>query len=192
MHRIELCDQLAIGKQLSAYALFVAVKGFAEQQCSQVHDLPPVAVTVSGDQGQGIGFKQVLGCLGTAEPKGDELLGLGFAQPFDAKVHRQAVKSMRKAKIFEKSDERILGDGNFVEQVLSAANEQIDRKNILIAKGYNLEIIANKVGSVMEIDASEIYKSGKSRSRVAARSLFCFWAVRGVSSSPTVGFGGWD
>jgi hypothetical protein len=41
---------------------------------------------------------------------------------------------MRKAKIFEKSDKRILGDGNFVEQVLSAANEQMDRKNILIAK----------------------------------------------------------
>ena len=75
---------------------------------------------------------------------------------------------------FEKSDERILGDGNFVEQVLSAANEQMDRKNILIAKGYNLGMIADKVGSVMEIDASEIYKSGKSRSRVAARSLFCF------------------
>jgi hypothetical protein len=27
-----------------------------------------------------------------------------------------AVKSMRKANIFEKSDERILGDGDFVEQ----------------------------------------------------------------------------
>jgi putative transposase len=97
----------------------------------------------------------------------------------------QAVKSMRKAKIFEKSDERILGDGNFVEQVLSAANEQMDRKNILIAKGYNLEMIANKIGSVMEIDASEIYKSGKSRSRVAARSLFCFWAVRELGISMT-------
>jgi REP element-mobilizing transposase RayT len=97
----------------------------------------------------------------------------------------QAVKAMRKAKVFEKSDERILGDGDFVEQVLSAANEQMDRKNFLIAKGYNLEIIADKVSSAMEIDASEIWKSGKSRSRVAARSLFCFWAVRelGISMS---------
>jgi len=32
-----------------------------------------------------------------------------------------AVKSMRKAKLFVKSDERIVGDGNFVEQVLSVA-----------------------------------------------------------------------
>ena len=37
----------------------------------------------------------------------------------------------------------------------------------------------------MEIDASEIYKSGKSRSRVAARSLFCFWAVRELGISMT-------
>ncbi len=97
----------------------------------------------------------------------------------------QAVKSMRKARIFEKSDERILGDGDFVEQVLSAANEQMDRRNILIAKGYNLETIADKVSSVMKIDALEIWKSGKSRRRVAARSLFCFWAAREIAISLT-------
>ena len=37
----------------------------------------------------------------------------------------EVVKSMRKAKVFEKSDERILGDGDFVHQVLSMAEEQI-------------------------------------------------------------------
>jgi putative transposase len=97
----------------------------------------------------------------------------------------QTVLSMRKAKIFEKSDERILGDGNFVEQVLSVANEQMDRKNRVIAKGYNLETIADRVSSVMEIDASEIWKSGKLRNRVAARSLFCFWAARDLGISMT-------
>ena len=34
--------------------------------------------------------------------------------------------------------------------------------------GFNLEMIADQVGSVMEIDTSEIWKSGKSRRRVAA------------------------
>jgi len=29
--------------------------------------------------------------------------------------------------MFEKSDERILGDGDFVEQVLSAAEEQMEK-----------------------------------------------------------------
>ena len=32
----------------------------------------------------------------------------------------------RRTRIYEKSDERILGDGVFVEQVLSAAQEQME------------------------------------------------------------------
>ena len=44
------------------------------------------------------------------------------------------VKSIRKAKIFEKSDERILGDGDFVDQVLSVAQEQLKQRNLLISK----------------------------------------------------------
>ena len=95
----------------------------------------------------------------------------------------QAVKSMRKAKMFEKSDERILGDGNFVEQVLSMAEEQMERKYRLISKGFNLEMIADQVSSAMEIDTSEIWKRGKLRRRVAARSLLCFWAVRELGIS---------
>ena len=59
-----------LGKQLGAYAIFVAVKGFAWQQCCQVHNLPPVAVTVSSDKGDGIGFKQLLVSLCTTEPIG--------------------------------------------------------------------------------------------------------------------------
>ena len=37
----------------------------------------------------------------------------------------------------------------------------------------------------MDIDASEIWKIGKSRRRVAARSLLCFWAVRELGISMT-------
>ncbi len=97
----------------------------------------------------------------------------------------QEVKSMRKSKVFEKSDERILGNGIFVEQVLSKAKEQMERKYSLKSKGFDLERIAERVGSVMEIDVSEIWKSGKLKNRVAARSLFCFWAVREFGASMT-------
>lgn len=70
--------------------------------------------------------------------------------------------------MFEKSDERILGDGDFVDQVLSQANEQMERKNILKSKGYNLKMIADRVSTVTELEASEIWKSGNSSRRVAA------------------------
>ena len=33
---------------------------------------------------------------------------------------------LRASKIFQKGDERILGDGNFVESVLKTANEQME------------------------------------------------------------------
>lgn len=95
------------------------------------------------------------------------------------------VKSMRKEKMFEKSDERILGDGDFVEQVLSQTNEQMERKNLLRSKGYNLKMIADRVSTVMGLEAIEIWKSGKSRRRVAGRSLLCFWAVRELGMSMT-------
>ena len=38
-----------------------------------------------------------------------------------------AVKQMPKAKMFEKSDERIPGDSDFVGQVLWAAEEQLEK-----------------------------------------------------------------
>jgi hypothetical protein len=65
------------------------------------------------------------------------------------------------------------------------AEEPLERRNLLISRGYNLEKIADHVSTVMQVDASEIWKSGKSRRRVAARSLLCFWAVRELGISMT-------
>ncbi|MBW1700013.1 MAG: hypothetical protein JRH18_21635 [Deltaproteobacteria bacterium] len=92
---------------------------------------------------------------------------------------------MRKVKVFEKSDERILGDGDFVKHVLSVAEERMERIDLLRSKGYNLEKIVQRVCSVMELEPSEILKPGKTRSRVTARSLLCFWAVREPGISMT-------
>lgn len=94
-----------------------------------------------------------------------------------------AVRAMRNAKEFQKSDERILGSGNFVERVLSEAQEQMERKYMLSAKGYDLDTIALKVADLMELEALEIWAPGKERRRVQARSLFCYWAVRELGIS---------
>ena len=89
-----------------------------------------------------------------------------------------AVKAKRMAKIFEKSDERILGDGDFVEQVLAASKEQMEKKYKLIAEGYDLDKIASKVCDLMQLEPFNIWATGKERTRVEARSLLCYWAVR--------------
>jgi len=88
------------------------------------------------------------------------------------------VKAKRKAKVFEKSDERILGDGDFVDEVLVAAQEEMEKRYRLAAKGYDLDTIASKVCDMMDLEASNLWAPGKERKRVEARSVLCYWAVR--------------
>ena len=38
------------------------------------------------------------------------------------------VKEMRRAGVYQKGDEHILGDGDFVNTVLKAAQEELDKK----------------------------------------------------------------
>jgi REP element-mobilizing transposase RayT/DNA-binding Lrp family transcriptional regulator len=93
------------------------------------------------------------------------------------------VKAMRKAKSFEKSDERILGDGDFVQEVLTVSQEHMERKYHLLAQGVDLERIASRVSDLMGMERSRIWAPGKERSRVTARSLLCYWAVRELGLS---------
>jgi len=87
--------------------------------------------------------------------------------------------------MFQKSDERILGDSAFVAQVLSTSQEQMERKHTLAAKGYNLDKVTERVSNLMNLEPSEIWAAGKERRKVAARSLLCFWAVRELGISMT-------
>jgi len=98
------------------------------------------------------------------------------------------------------SDERILGDSEFVEAVLSHADEKYERHYELKRRGYDLDRTAKRVAEIYGIKPREIFSKGKQQRKVKARSLFCFWAVSelGLSlrelarrlemSSPGVGF----
>jgi len=88
------------------------------------------------------------------------------------------VKAMRKAKIYEKSDERILGDGEFVENVLSTCQEQLQRKYTLINLGVTTDEIAVIAAKLLNTEPELIFKPGKERDRVRARSLFCYWSAK--------------
>jgi len=119
---------------------------------------------------------------GISEGRRPELIGGGLIRSSGG---WEAVKAMRRAKLFEKSDERILGNGDFVEAVLAASNEQMKREYHLRYKGVDLEIVAARVSEPTGIDKSQIFLPGKEQSRVTARSLYCYFAVRelGVSMS---------
>ena len=95
----------------------------------------------------------------------------------------QNVKAMRSAKMWQKSDERILGDGDFVEEALAASRENLEQKFSLEAKGYNLDNVAIRVCDLLGLDRTDIWSPGKERYRVRARSLLCFWASRELKVS---------
>jgi REP element-mobilizing transposase RayT len=95
------------------------------------------------------------------------------------------IKSLRKANIHYKSDERILGDSDFVDSVLKKANESLDRRSELHRKGYSLNNVADKVAKIFSIDTKELFKPGKQPVKVKARSLLCFWATQELGISMT-------
>ena len=88
------------------------------------------------------------------------------------------VKSLRKADIRMKGDERILGDSNYVLHVLKEAREGFERKYELKARGYNLEVLARRVSEIFDVTPEEIFSPGKYKKRVQARSVLSYWAVR--------------
>ena len=95
------------------------------------------------------------------------------------------LKAMSKARIHLKGDERILGESDFVKEVLSEQDEKFNRRYWLKAQGYDIEKVVKRVAEVLKIDVDEIWKPGNQPLRVRARSLTCFWAVRELGMSGT-------
>jgi putative transposase len=96
-----------------------------------------------------------------------------------------AAKMLRRMGAYQKGDERILGDGGFVEDVLAQAEEALERKYHLKAKGFDFEKLVGRVGRLMGLKSDEVLAAGKYKKVIAARSIVCFWAVRELGMSQT-------
>jgi len=83
------------------------------------------------------------------------------------------------------SDERILRGSEFVDSLLSQANERYERGYELKARGYDLNRIAKRVAEVYGMEEHEVFSKGRQQRKVKARSLLCFWAVRELAMSLT-------
>jgi len=94
-------------------------------------------------------------------------------------------KGALKGREHVKSDERILGDSDFVADVLSQAEEKFNRNYELKRLGYDLSRIAKRVAEVCQLKEDDILSKGKQQEKVKVRSLLCYWAVREVGMSLT-------
>jgi REP element-mobilizing transposase RayT len=97
----------------------------------------------------------------------------------------QAFKALNRADKHLKSDERILGDSDFVEEVLKKAQEKRERQYQLEAEGYSIDQVAERVAVLLGVECEHVWKKGKHPKTVKARSLLCYWGVRELGISAT-------
>jgi putative transposase len=90
----------------------------------------------------------------------------------------EGVKALREAKVYQRNDERILGDGNFVGRVLASVEEAMEKRYAFRSRGFDLERVAARVSQALKVKPEEVWAEGKYRRIVEARSLLCYWAVR--------------
>jgi len=120
---------------------------------------------------------------GLDQGRRNELTGGGLIRSLGgwAEVRKYGLKGQEHIK----SDERILGESDFVADILSQANEKFERNYELKRLGYDLDQVAARVAEIYGIEVEDIFLKGKQQKKVKARSLFCFWAVRELGISLT-------
>ncbi|MFH2033094.1 MAG: transposase, partial [Candidatus Margulisiibacteriota bacterium] len=76
-----------------------------------------------------------------------------------------------------KSDQRILGESDFVSGVLSESEEQFSRKYKLKSLGYDFEKVVERVSILFQVEKDYITGRGRQKDRVRARNLLFYWTV---------------
>lgn len=112
---------------------------------------------------------------GVSEGRRTDLIGGGLIRSASGWDH---VAKLRKANLFMKSDERILGSGDFVEEVLRQADDQLDRRYTMRAKGLDFDGIVHRVAHLLDMKPADVLKRGKEPQTVKARDILCYWASR--------------
>ena len=90
----------------------------------------------------------------------------------------KTLKEFSRRNVHIKGDERILGDSDFVEAVLEAQNERLERRRHLQMQGYDFDKVVDRVAAVFNLNPEMVLGPAKQPQRVKARGLLCYWAVK--------------
>jgi transcription initiation factor TFIIIB Brf1 subunit/transcription initiation factor TFIIB len=96
-----------------------------------------------------------------------------------------AVKMLRKSGLFQKSEECILNDVDFVESVLHQSNEKLEHTQSLKNQGYDFQTIIQRVASLLDLPIENIQSASKCSVIVKARSMVCYWAYTHLGMNQT-------
>jgi putative transposase len=119
---------------------------------------------------------------GFSEGRNNELTGGGLIRSRGGWIEAREIV---KRGVHRMSDERILGDSDFVDAIIAQSEEHYERRQKLKGQGYNLDRIAERVAEVVAMEPDEVYSKGRQDRKVRARSLLCYWASRELGISHT-------
>ena len=76
-----------------------------------------------------------------------------------------------------KSDQLILGESDFVQEVLFESGENFTRKYKLKSRGFSFEKVVDRVSLLFQLEKDYIIGKGRQKDRVRARDLICYWSA---------------
>lgn len=89
----------------------------------------------------------------------------------------EAVSKLRREHSHCIGDERVLGSGRFVEQVLSDDKLRIERSTLRQQQGWTLDELVRCVCMACGIDEQSLTTKARENALGIAKSLICFWGV---------------
>ena len=120
---------------------------------------------------------------GVSQGRKPELVGGGLIRSLGGWKEVKRLRLDRQDRM--KGDERILGDDDFVMEVLATANEGYERRYRLKRLGYDISRVERKVIGLFNIKKADLYSGSRKKRISEARSLFCYWCVRELGESMT-------
>ncbi len=120
---------------------------------------------------------------GASQGRKPELIGGGLIRSLGGWKEVKKLGLNKQDRI--KGDERILGDSDFVMEVLAEADERYDRRYRLKSLGYDISRVERKVIELFDIEKENLYSGSRKKPISEARSLFCYWCVRELGESMT-------
>src|SRR3989304_9115966 len=95
----------------------------------------------------------------------------------------EGISELKKKKEYWRGDERILGDGEFVNQVLRVSEEEYERKERLRIQGWDLNRLVKEVGEITGLKGEELRRRSKGTKISQARALLSYWGYNELGIS---------
>jgi len=87
----------------------------------------------------------------------------------------EGIKELRQQGTFWRGDERLLGDGDFVERFLKSTEEKLAEKEALSRQGWTIEKLVTEVCRKVSVDPEDLRRKGRANNLSMAKGLICYW-----------------